>query len=154
VRLHVQEHDIDPNSPVVYMALSLLCYSQNGLVPELMYLPSPKQIVDFIKVFGEETVRTPTRDEFSRDLVAALAAHHTMVERQSFLRAHGTKEAGILTRSNWAPAAAAPRGFDVKCGVARLQAIRRLDRYERRANSRRKRALSELSQLCQVPTFR
>ena len=82
VRLHVQEHDIDPNSPVVYMALSLLCYSQNGLVPELMYLPSPKQIVDFIKVFGEETVRTPTRDEFSRDLVAALAAHHTMVERQ------------------------------------------------------------------------
>jgi hypothetical protein len=35
-----------------------------------------------------------------------------------------------------------------------IQAIRRLDRYERRAKSRRKRALSELSQLCQLPIFR
>ena len=33
-------------------------------------------------------------------------------------------------------------------------AIRRLDRYERRAKSRRKRALSKLSQLCQLPIFR
>ena len=30
-------------------------------------------------------------------------------------------------------------------------AIRRLDRYERRTKSRRKRALSKLSQLCQLP---
>jgi hypothetical protein len=35
-----------------------------------------------------------------------------------------------------------------------MQAIRRLDRYERRAKSRRKRALSELSELCQLPIFR
>jgi hypothetical protein len=35
-----------------------------------------------------------------------------------------------------------------------IQAIRRLDRYERRAKSRRKRVLSELSQLCQLPIFR
>ena len=35
-----------------------------------------------------------------------------------------------------------------------MQAIRRLDRYERRAKSRRKRALSELSQLCRLPIFR
>jgi hypothetical protein len=35
-----------------------------------------------------------------------------------------------------------------------IQAIRRLDRYERRAKSRRKRALSRLSQLCQLPIFR
>ena len=35
-----------------------------------------------------------------------------------------------------------------------IEAIRRLDRYERRAKSRRKRALNELSQLCQLPTFR
>ena len=33
-------------------------------------------------------------------------------------------------------------------------AIRRLDRCERRAKSRRKRALSKLSQLCQLPIFR
>ena len=35
-----------------------------------------------------------------------------------------------------------------------MQAIRRLDRYERKAKSRRKRALSELSQLCRLPIFR
>ena len=37
---------------------------------------------------------------------------------------------------------------------ADMQAIRRLDRYERRAESRRKRALSELSKVCQLPIFR
>jgi hypothetical protein len=35
-----------------------------------------------------------------------------------------------------------------------IAAIRRLDRYERRAKSRRQRALSELSTLCQLPIFR
>ena len=35
-----------------------------------------------------------------------------------------------------------------------MKAVRRLDRYERRAKSRRKRALSELSQLCRLPIFR
>jgi hypothetical protein len=35
-----------------------------------------------------------------------------------------------------------------------MQAIRRLDRYQRRAKSRRKRALSELSQVCRLPIFR
>jgi CRP-like cAMP-binding protein len=35
-----------------------------------------------------------------------------------------------------------------------IQAIRRLDRYERKAKSRRKKALSRLSQLCQLPIFR
>jgi hypothetical protein len=34
-----------------------------------------------------------------------------------------------------------------------MQAIRRLDRYERKAKSRRKRALDELAQLCQLPIF-
>ena len=34
-----------------------------------------------------------------------------------------------------------------------IEAIRRLDRYERRAKSRRKRALSELSKLCRLPSF-
>jgi len=35
-----------------------------------------------------------------------------------------------------------------------MEGIRRLDRYERRAKLRRKRALRELSQLCQLPIFR
>jgi hypothetical protein len=75
--------DIYPHSPIVYMAFSLPCYSQNDLVLELLYLPSPKQIVDFIKVFGGKTLRVPIRHDCSRDLLAELAAHHTMVEGQS-----------------------------------------------------------------------
>jgi hypothetical protein len=35
-----------------------------------------------------------------------------------------------------------------------MHAIRRLERYERRAKSRRKSALNELSQLCRLPIFR
>ena len=35
-----------------------------------------------------------------------------------------------------------------------MQGIRRLDHYERRAKSRRKRALIKLSQLCLLPIFR
>ena len=35
-----------------------------------------------------------------------------------------------------------------------IKAIRLLDRYERRVKSQRKRALSELSRLCQLPIFR
>jgi hypothetical protein len=35
-----------------------------------------------------------------------------------------------------------------------IKAIRLLDRYERRAKSRRKRAVSELSRLCKLPIFR
>lgn len=72
--------DIDLNSSMVYVAFSLLCYSQTSLVPELLYLPFSKQVADFIKVFGGETPRVPNRDE---GLLAALAARLTMVERQS-----------------------------------------------------------------------
>jgi hypothetical protein len=56
--------DIYPNAPIVYMAFSLLCYSQNGLAPELLYPPYPKQIVDFIKVFGGKTLRIPIRHDY------------------------------------------------------------------------------------------
>jgi hypothetical protein len=75
---------IDPNSSVVYMALSILCASQSSLVPEILYLLSPKQIIDFIKVFGGETLRIPTTDEFSRDLMVALVCYHIIVEEKSW----------------------------------------------------------------------
>jgi hypothetical protein len=75
-----RNNDIDLTLSMVYMAFSLLCYSQNGLVPELLYFWFSKQIAEFIKVFGGETPRIPTRDE---GLLAALAARLTMVERQS-----------------------------------------------------------------------
>ena len=75
---------IDPNSSVVYLAMSLLCSNQNSLVPELLYLFSPKQIIDFIKVFGGETIKIPEASEFSKDLLSALACYHVFVEGKSW----------------------------------------------------------------------
>src|SRR5215211_1983477 len=76
--------ELDSNSSVAYIALSLLCSSQNSLIPELLYILSPQQITTFIKVFSGEKLRIPTVDEFSRDLMASLAAYHIVVEGKSW----------------------------------------------------------------------
>src|SRR3954454_13312765 len=76
--------ELDPNSSVVYIALSLLCSLQISLIPELLYIISPQQITTFIKVFSGETLRIPTVDEFRRDIMASLAAYHIVVEGKSW----------------------------------------------------------------------
>src|SRR3954453_8090167 len=76
--------ELDPNSSVVYIALSILCSRQSSLIPELLYIISPQQITTFIKVFSGETLRIPTVDEFNRDLMTSLAAYHTVVEGKSW----------------------------------------------------------------------
>src|SRR3954453_1597899 len=76
--------ELDPNSSVVYIALSLLCSRQSSLIPELLYVLSPQQITTFIKVFSGEKLRIPTVDEFGRDLMASLAAYHIVVEGKSW----------------------------------------------------------------------
>src|SRR3954447_9414128 len=76
--------DLDPNSSVVYIALSLLCSRQSSLIPELLYILSPQQITTFIKVFSGETLRIPTVDEFSRNLMTSLAVYHIVVEGKSW----------------------------------------------------------------------
>src|SRR5215213_10080987 len=76
--------ELDPNSSVVYIALSLLCSRQSSLIPELLYILSPQQITTFIKVFSGETMRVPTVDEFNRDLMTSLAAYHIVVEGKSW----------------------------------------------------------------------
>jgi hypothetical protein len=45
---------------------------------------SPEQIINFVKVFGGETIKVPTPREFSRDLFAALACYHVLVEGKSW----------------------------------------------------------------------
>src|SRR5215212_7384557 len=76
--------ELDPNSSIVYIALSVLCSRQSSLIPELLYIFSPQQIMTFIKVFSGETLRIPTIDEFSRDLMTSLAAYHIVVEGKSW----------------------------------------------------------------------
>ena len=78
------DDELDPNSSVAYIALSLLCSRQSSLIPELLYILSPQQITTFIEVFSGETLRIPTVDEFSRDLMASLAAYHIVVEGKSW----------------------------------------------------------------------
>ena len=77
------DDELDPNSSVAYIALSLLCSRQSSLIPELLYIFSPQQITTFIKVFSGETLRIPTVDEFSRDLMTSLAVYHVIVEGKS-----------------------------------------------------------------------
>jgi len=79
-----KESKIDPDSSVVYLALSMLCARQTSLVPEILYLFSPRQLIEFIKVFGGESIRIPTTDEFSKDLLSALACYHVFVENKSW----------------------------------------------------------------------
>src|SRR5215210_8998365 len=74
------DDELDLDSSVVYIALSLLCSRQSSLIPELLYILSPQQITNFIKVFSGEKLRIPTVDEFSRDLMASLAAYHIVIE--------------------------------------------------------------------------
>src|SRR4051794_4314096 len=78
------DDELDPNSSVAYIALSLLCSRQKSLIPELLYILSPQQITNFIKVFSGQTLRMPTVDEFNRDLMASLAAFHIVVESKSW----------------------------------------------------------------------
>src|SRR4051794_36141709 len=76
--------ELDPNSSVVYIALSILCSRQSSVVPELLYILSPQQITTFIKVFSGEKLRIPTIDEFNRDLMTSLAVYHIVVEGKSW----------------------------------------------------------------------
>src|SRR5215217_3753026 len=78
------DDELDPNSSIAYIALSLLCSRQSSLIPELLYILSPQQITTFIKVFSGETLRIPAVDEFSRDLMTSLAVYHIVVEGKSW----------------------------------------------------------------------
>src|SRR5215217_6745202 len=78
------DDELDPNSSVAYIALSLLCSRQKSLIPELLYVLSPQQITTFIKVFSGQKLRIPTVDEFGRDIMASLAAFHIVVEGKSW----------------------------------------------------------------------
>ena len=78
------DDELDPNSSIAYIALSLLCSRQSSLIPELLYILSPQQITTFIKVFSGEKLKIPTVDEFSRDLMTSLAVYHVIVEGKSW----------------------------------------------------------------------
>jgi hypothetical protein len=80
----MRKDELDPNSSIIYIAMSILCSNQNSLIPELLYLFSPKQIVNFIKIFSGETIKVPTVDEFHRNVLTSLACYHIIVQDKSW----------------------------------------------------------------------
>jgi hypothetical protein len=74
---------LDPDSPIAYIALSVLSSRQKTLIPEMLYLFSPKQVLDFIKLYSGETLKIPTLEDFDKDLMVAIAAHHLIVQKKS-----------------------------------------------------------------------
>ena len=80
----MSEVELDPNSSVVHLAISILCARPNSLIPELLYVLSPTQIVKFMKIYAGETIKIPTIAEFRYDILAALAYVHVHKEGKSF----------------------------------------------------------------------
>lgn len=72
---------LDSFSTFFYIALSLmLSRDELSVVPEIMYILEPEQVLQFLDMFGGQTIRVPTRDEFAKDLQAALTAYYIQCE--------------------------------------------------------------------------
>jgi hypothetical protein len=80
----MSEVELDPNSSVVHLAISILCAGRNSLILELLYVLSPTQIAKFMKIYAGETIKIPTIAEFRYDILAALAYVHVHKEGKSF----------------------------------------------------------------------
>lgn len=76
------DEGLDPNSSIAYIALSVLASRQQSLIPDMLYLFSPKQVIDFIKLYSGETIKVPTVEEFSKDIHLALAVYHLVVQQK------------------------------------------------------------------------
>jgi hypothetical protein len=58
---------------------------KDGLVPEVMYLMDPNQLIKFLDMFGGRYLYVPTREEFAKDLEAALFIYYRFCEGKTTL---------------------------------------------------------------------
>jgi hypothetical protein len=77
-------YNFDQDSCIVYIALQILCSRVDSLVPEILYILSPEQITQFVKVFSGETIKVPTIEDFTKDLSSALAAYHVFIQNKTW----------------------------------------------------------------------
>ncbi len=76
--------DFEADSCLAYIAMQVLCSRERSLIPEILYILKPEQVLQFIKVFSGETIRVPEIEEFSKDLSAALAIYHIVIQGNSW----------------------------------------------------------------------
>ncbi len=64
-----------------YIAISMLeLESKTSLIPELMQVLGPRQLVTLSEVFGGKSVKFPTRRELAMALKAALYTYHVDID--------------------------------------------------------------------------
>lgn len=77
--------NIDNIDEFMYIALSILSSRyENSILPDILFLVSSEQLVNIIRALGGKSVRIPSSNEFSIDLLAAVAAYHSKVNGYSF----------------------------------------------------------------------
>ena len=81
----LEDEHVTSEADFVYIALSLLASrEEKSIIPEVMFLISPQQVIDLIRAFGGRTVKIPTVSDFSKDLTSAIAAYHRKVNEWSW----------------------------------------------------------------------
>lgn len=81
----LRQADIESVADFMIIALSMLASKhENSLLPEVMFLMNPQQVIDLIRVFGGSSVYIPSSKEFSKDLTSAVIAYHKHVNRYSY----------------------------------------------------------------------
>lgn len=76
--------NLDSYSSFFYLAFSMLLSKKpNSVLPELMYVMEPKDLMTFLDMFGGHEVYIPSREELSFELQTALAAYLRYVEKKS-----------------------------------------------------------------------
>lgn len=81
----LRQANIESVADFMIIALSMLASKhENSLLPEVMFLMDPQQVIDLIRVFGGSTVYVPSSKEFAKDLTSAVIAYHKHVNRYSY----------------------------------------------------------------------
>jgi len=78
----------------VYIAISFLSSEKQSLIPELLSILKDHQIVQLVQMYGGETIKIPTAEEFSDNLLSAMGAYHVHVQGgtwEAFAKIHGLK---------------------------------------------------------------
>lgn len=71
-------NDLAESQEFMLLGLSILDKNQKtNLMPELMQILTPKQIVVLLQIYGGKTVKFPTTKDFSTALKAALYVYQT-----------------------------------------------------------------------------
>jgi hypothetical protein len=75
---------VTDSNAILYIAMSFLSSKKNSLIPELLAILDIEQISTFIKMYGGESLKIPSPEEFHKDLIAATAAYYIIAENRDW----------------------------------------------------------------------